>query len=62
MGPPGTGRCGPEPGHQAVAVADPSDALDGGVGDLGQGGRGPIGQLEVLEVSPQAGVGLSSGA
>ena len=44
---------GEEPDHQVVAVTDPLDALGGGVGDLSQGGRGPIRQLDVLEVGPQ---------
>jgi hypothetical protein len=43
-----------EPDHQAVALADALDALFGGVGDLGQGGRGQVRQLEVFEVGPQA--------
>jgi hypothetical protein len=34
-------------------LADSLDALFGGVGDLGQGGRGPVGELQVLEVGPQ---------
>ena len=42
-----------ESDDQAVALADALDALFGGVGDLGQGGGGPIGQLQVLEVGPE---------
>jgi hypothetical protein len=42
-----------EPGHRVVALADPLDALGGGVDDLGQGGRGPIRQLQVLEVGSE---------
>jgi hypothetical protein len=37
---------GQEPDHQAVALADSLDAVLGGVGDLGQGGRGQIRQLD----------------
>jgi hypothetical protein len=42
-----------EPDHQAVALADSLDAVFGGVGNLGQGGRRQVGQLQVLEVGPQ---------
>jgi hypothetical protein len=49
----GKGRCGEEPDDQVVAVTDPLDALGGGVGDLGQGGGGQVGQLHVLELGPE---------
>src|SRR5215213_8463742 len=42
-----------EPDHQVLVLADSLDALGGGVGDLGQGGRGQVGELDVLEVGPQ---------
>jgi hypothetical protein len=58
----GQAGVGQEPDHQVLALADPLDALFGGVGDLGQGGRGPVGQLDILEVGPQSSTGLSSGA
>jgi hypothetical protein len=45
---------GQEPDHQAVAVADPLDAVVGLVGDLGDGVAGEVGQLGALEVGPQA--------
>jgi hypothetical protein len=44
---------GEEPGDQVLVLADPLDALFGGVGDLGQGGRGQVRQLDGLEVGPQ---------
>ena len=46
----GEAGVGKEPDHQVLVLADPLDALFGGVGDLGQGGRGPIRQLDILEV------------
>jgi hypothetical protein len=49
----GEAGVGQEPGHQAVALADSLDALGGGVGNLGQGGRGQIRQLDVLEVGSE---------
>ena len=49
----GEAGVGKEPDDQVLVVADASDALFGGVGDLSQGGRGPIRQLDVLEVGPQ---------
>jgi hypothetical protein len=49
----GEAGVGREPDHQGVALADALDALFAGVGDLGQGGRGPVGQLEVLEVGSE---------
>jgi hypothetical protein len=49
----GEAGVGQEPDHQIVALADSLDALFGGVGDLGQGGRGPIRQLDILEVGPE---------
>ena len=44
---------GQEPDHQAVAVADPLDAVLGLVGNLGDGVAGAVGQLAALEVGPQ---------
>jgi hypothetical protein len=44
---------GEEPDDQAVAVADPLDALVGLVGDLGQSVAGEVGQLGALQVGPQ---------
>jgi hypothetical protein len=44
---------GQEADDQAVAVTDPLDAVGGGVGDLGQTGRGEVGQLQVLEVGSE---------
>jgi hypothetical protein len=38
----GEAGVGQEPDHQVLVRADSLDALFGGVGDLGQGGRGPI--------------------
>ena len=49
----GEAGVGQEPDDQVLALADSLDALFGGVGDLGQGGGGPVGQLRVLEVGPQ---------
>jgi hypothetical protein len=45
---------GQEPDHQAVALADPLDALFSGISDLGQGGGWPIRELDIFEVGPQA--------
>jgi hypothetical protein len=39
---------------QVLVLADPLDALFGGVGDLSQRGRGPVRQLDILEIRPQA--------
>jgi hypothetical protein len=36
----GQAGVGQEPDHQVLMLADPLDALVGGVGDLGQRGRG----------------------
>jgi hypothetical protein len=44
---------GQEPDDQVLVLADPLDALFGGVDDLSQGGRGPVGQLQVLEVGSE---------
>jgi hypothetical protein len=49
----GEAGVGEEPDDQVVAGADPLDALSGGVGDLGQRGRGQVGELDVLEVGLQ---------
>jgi hypothetical protein len=45
---------GREPDDQAVAVADPLDTVLRLVGDLGHGVAGEVGQLDALEVGPQA--------
>ena len=50
----GQASVGQEPNDQVLALADALDALLGGVGDLGQGSGGPIRQLQVLEIGPQA--------
>jgi hypothetical protein len=42
-----------EPDHQILALADPLDALLGGVGHLDQGGGGQVGQLHILEVGSE---------
>jgi hypothetical protein len=42
-----------EADHEVLVLADPLDALFGGVGDLSQRRGGPIGELNVLEVGPQ---------
>ena len=47
---------------QVLVLADPLDALFGGVGDLGQAGRGQIRQLHTLEVAHRPSTGFSSGA
>src|SRR4029453_6859995 len=44
---------GQEPDDQVLVLADPLEALCGGVGHGGQGGTREVGQLEVLEVGPQ---------
>jgi hypothetical protein len=44
---------GQEPDHEVLVLADSLDALGGGVGNLGQGGRGQIRQLDVLEVGSE---------
>jgi hypothetical protein len=44
---------GKEPDDQAVAVADPLDAVLGLVGDLGDGVAATVGQRASLEVGPQ---------
>jgi hypothetical protein len=44
---------GQEPDHQVLVLADPLDALGGGIGHVGQGGTREVGQLEVLKVGPQ---------
>jgi hypothetical protein len=44
---------GQEPDRQAVAVADPLDALVDPVGDLGHSVAGEVGQLATLQVRPQ---------
>ena len=44
---------GQEPDDQVLVLADPLDALGGGIGHVGQGGTREVGQLEVLEVGPQ---------
>jgi hypothetical protein len=49
----GEAGVGQEPEDQILVLADTLDALGGGVGDFGQGGRGEVGQLQVLEVGPQ---------
>ena len=58
----GQAGVGQEPDDEAVAPADALDALFSGVGDLGQAGRGQIGELDILVVGPQISTGLSSGA
>jgi hypothetical protein len=45
---------GGEEVDQVLVLADPLDALFGGVGDLSQRGRGPVRQLDILEIRPQA--------
>jgi hypothetical protein len=49
----GEAGLGQEPDHEALVLADSLDALGGGVGNLGQGGRGQIRQLDVLEVGSE---------
>jgi hypothetical protein len=49
----GEADVGEEPDDQAVALADSLDALGGGVGDLGDGVAGAVGQLQVLEVGSE---------
>jgi hypothetical protein len=49
---------GQEPDHQAVAVADPLDALLGLVGDLWDSVAGEVGQLAALPVLALVGGGL----
>jgi hypothetical protein len=44
---------GQEPDDQRVAVTDSLDAVQGLVGDLGDGVAGAVGQLAALEVGPQ---------
>jgi hypothetical protein len=44
---------GQEPDDQILGLADPLDAVFGGVGDLSQRRGGPIGELNALEVGPQ---------
>jgi len=44
---------GQEPDDQAVATADPLDAVLGVVGDLGDGVAGEVGQLAALEVGSE---------
>jgi hypothetical protein len=58
----GQAGVGQEPDDEAVALADAPDALFGGVGDLGQGGRGPIRELDILEVGRQLFHGVELGA
>ena len=49
----GQAGMGQEPDHEVLVLADTLDALGGGVGDLGQGSRGQIRQLDVLEVGSE---------
>ena len=62
LGVEGQAGVGQEPDDQVLAPADALDALFGRVGDLGQAGRGQIGELDILVVGPQISTGLSSGA
>ena len=48
----GEAGVGREPDHQVLVLADPLDALGGGIGHVGQGGTREVGQLEVLEKVP----------
>jgi len=47
---------------QVLVLADPLDALFGGVGDLSQRGRGPVRQLDILRFARRPSTGFSSGA
>jgi hypothetical protein len=49
----GEAGVGREPDHQVLVLADPLDALGGGIGHVGQGGTREVGQLQVLEAGPQ---------
>jgi hypothetical protein len=53
---------GKESHDQAVAVADPPDAVAGLIGNLGHGVTGEVGQLGAFQVAQRYSTGLSSGA
>jgi hypothetical protein len=44
---------GQEPDHEVLVLADSLDALGGGVGDLGDGVAGAVGQRSALEVGSE---------
>ena len=49
----GQAGVGQESDCQVLVLADPLDALDGGVGDLGERRGWQVGELDVFEVGPQ---------
>ena len=49
----GEAGVGQEPDDQVLVLADPLDALFGGSTTSARGGRGPVGQLQVLEVDSE---------
>jgi hypothetical protein len=55
----GQAGVGQEPDDQVLALADPLDALFGGVGNLEERGRGEVGQLDVLRLAQRDSTGLS---